>query len=87
MKQKSFLSKMTTEAKDYVQNSFVTGTQVTTAPQVMKTALMTPDEIAREFSRDERRQLLYAGEIKPFYLKRVNYDERDVKKYWGKLNG
>jgi len=86
LKKKSFLSKLTTEDTDYVQNSFLTGTQVTTAAQVMKTALMTPDEVAREFSRDERRQIISTPDIKPFYLKRVNYDERNAKTYWGKLN-
>ena len=86
MKKLSFLARATAEESDFVQNTMTTGKQTTMAPQLMKTALMTPDEIGREFSRYSQRQLVVTHDLRPMCLRRVNYDGRSVKSYWSKLN-
>ena len=73
------------EEEDFEQVTESRGTQTTSAPQLMKTALMTPDEIGREFSRYSQRQLILTHDLRPFYIDRVNYDHRKPE-YWSALN-
>ena len=81
VKQRSPLIRLTLEEEDFTSNTITAGTQVTHSPQLQKTALMTPDEIYREFSRESQRQLLLAPGLRPFYLWRVNYDQKDWATY------
>jgi type IV secretion system protein VirD4 len=81
VKQRSPFMRLTLEEEDFEQNTITAGTQTSRSPQLMKTPLMTPDEIYREFSRESQRQLLLASGLRPFYLWRINYDEKDWTKY------
>lgn len=81
LRKKSPVMRLTVEEDDFVANTKVAGSQVTQAPQLMKTALMTPDEIYRMFSKTSQKQLLLASGLRPFYLWRVNHDERDWRHY------
>jgi type IV secretion system protein VirD4 len=46
----------------------------TRQPSLQKTALMTPDELARSFAREEEAVLVYLAGQLPFRLNRIRYD-------------
>lgn len=50
------------------------GSTVSYQPSIQKTSLLTPDEIARVFARDEETVLVHAAGQYPFMLNRIRYD-------------
>lgn len=68
-------NQMLSSNADYTSHGSSTSSQTTTQQQLMKTALMTPDEVARAFSKYTGRQLLITPDVKPFYLIRTLHTE------------
>ena len=76
------------EKSDFTQNNTSKSAQRTQTPQLKTTPLMPPDEIGRQFSRYSKRQLLISHDLRPFYIQRVNHDEKSKNNpsYWSSLN-
>ena len=55
-------------------DSSQSGYSVSAQPSLKKTALITPDEIARHFSREEEAVLVHLAGEHPFRLNRIRYD-------------
>ena len=55
--------------------------------QTTKTALLTPDEVARLFSRESLNQLVLFAGLQPVRLKRVDHYRlgADAEPYWRRL--
>jgi type IV secretion system protein VirD4 len=53
------------------------GTNYSYQPSIQKGPLMTPDEIARLFAREQAAVLVLIAGLQPFRLSRINYDQHE----------